>query len=153
MGGLLRNPAAMPSEFSIMRTVEFAETDMAGIMHFANFFPWMESCEAAFYRSLGLPLISFVPGQVVGWPRVAVNCTYRAPLRFNDTAEVRLFVKKLGARSVTYAFQFRKGAELVAAGEVTAVCVTTDAQGGMVAQAIPAEVRAQLQVAPASAYA
>ena len=28
----------MPSEFAISRTVEFAETDMAGIMHFSNFF-------------------------------------------------------------------------------------------------------------------
>lgn len=142
----------MPSEFSITRRVEFHETDMAGIMHFANFFRWMETCEADFYRSLGLPLISFVPGQVVGWPRVNVSCTYRAPLRFNDTAEVKLFVKKLGTRSVTYVFQFRKEGILCATGEVTAVCVTGDLQCGMVAQPIPADVRAQMQEAPASAY-
>jgi YbgC/YbaW family acyl-CoA thioester hydrolase len=142
----------MPSEYSITRQVEFHETDMAGIMHFANFFYWMETCETAFYRSLGLPLISFVPGQVVGWPRVNVSCSYRAPLRFNDTVEVKLFVKKLNNRSVTYLFQFRKGGELAAQGEVTAVCVTGDAQGGMVAQPIPAAIRAQLQEAPASAY-
>jgi len=143
----------MPSEFSISRQVEFAETDMAGIMHFANFFRWMESCETALYRSLGLPLISFMPGQVVGWPRINVSCNYRAPLRFNDTVEVKLFVKKLGTRSVTYLFQFRKGGDLAAQGEVTAVCVTADAQGGMVAQSIPAAIRAQLQEAPATAWA
>lgn len=143
----------MPSEFSITRQVEFAETDMAGIVHFANFFRWMEACETALYRSLGLPLISFVPGQVVGWPRVNVSCSYRAPLRFNDTVEVKLFVKKLNTRSITYVFQFRKGCEVVATGEVTAVCVTSNAQGGMTAQSIPADVRAQLQEAPASAWA
>jgi len=142
----------MPSEFSITRQVEFAETDMAGIMHFANFFRWMEACETALYRSLGLPLVSFVPGQVVGWPRVDVSCSYRAPLRFNDSVEVKLFVKKLGTRSVTYLFQFRKAGEVVATGEVTAVCVTADGQGGMVAQTIPADVRAQLQEAPESAW-
>ena len=143
----------MPSGFSITRQVEFAETDMAGIMHFANFFLWMEACETAFYRSLGLPLVSFVPGQIVGWPRVNVSCSYRAPLRFNDTVEVRLFVKQLGTRSVTYVFHFRKNGELAAQGEVKAVCVTGDAQGGMVAQPIPADIRAQLQEAPPSAYA
>lgn len=142
----------MPSEFSITRQVEFAETDMAGIMHFANFFRWMESCETAFYRSLGLPLISFVPGQIVGWPRVNVSCTYRTPLRFNDTVEVKLFVKKLNTRSVTYLFQFRQGGELAAQGEVTAVCVTAAAHGGMVAQPIPADIRVQLQEAPESAW-
>ena len=142
----------MPSEFSITRAVEFAETDMAGIMHFANFFRWMESCETALYRSLDLPLISFVPGQVVGWPRVNVSCSYRAPLRFNDTVEVKLFVKKLGTRSVTYVFQFRKAGVLCAEGEVTAVCVTADAKGAMVSAPIPADVRAKLAVAPPAAY-
>ena len=143
----------MPAEFSLTRQVEFHETDMAGIMHFANFFRWMEVCETAFYRSLGLPLISFLPGQVIAWPRVNVSCAYRAPLRFNDTVVVKLFVRKITTRSVTYVFQFRKDGTLCATGEVTAVCVTADAQGKMAAQPIPADVRAQLQEAPESAWA
>jgi len=145
----------MPSEFALTRTVEFAETDMAGIMHFSNYFYWMEACETAFYRSLGLPLITFVPGEVVGWPRVKVGCQYRAPLRFNDVAEVRLFIAKLGARSINYVFQFRKDGAIVAHGEVTVVCVTADPRvaGGMLAQPIPAAIREKLQEAPASAYA
>jgi YbgC/YbaW family acyl-CoA thioester hydrolase len=142
----------MPSEFSLTRQVEFHETDMAGIMHFTNFFRWMEVCETAFCRSLGFPLISFVPGQVVGWPRVNVSCSYRAPLRFHDTVEVKLFVKKLNTRSVTYLFHFRKAGALCAVGEVTAVCVLSDPQGGMTAQPIPADIRAKLQEAPESAY-
>ncbi len=142
----------MPSEFRLNRIVEFRETDMAGIMHFANFFYWMESCETAFYRSLGLPLISFVPGQVLGWPRVNVSCDYRAPLRFNDTVEVKLFVKKLGTRSIAYLFQFRKDGVLCAQGEVTAVCVTAGENGAMVPAPIPAEVRARLQAAPPAAW-
>lgn len=139
----------MPSQFTLKRTVEFAETDMAGIMHFANFFRWMEACETAFYRSLRLPLISFMPGQVVGWPRVAVSCEFRAPLRFGDTASVQLLVKKIGTRSVTYLFRFTRGAELLARGELTAVCVKSDAKGRMVSAPLPAKVRAKLKVAPA----
>lgn len=149
----------MPSEFSITRTVEFAETDMAGIMHFANFFYWMESCEAAFYRSLALPVISFVPGNVVGWPRAAVSCEYKAPLRFNDVVQVKLLVKEVRNKAVVFIFQFRKLSdgkpqpEIVAQGEVAAVCVTSGADGVMVAQPIPADVRAKLQVAPPAAFA
>jgi len=148
----------MPSEFSITRTVEFSETDMAGIMHFSNFFRWMEACEAGFYRSLGLPLISFVPGSVVGWPRVRVSCDYKAPLRFNDVIEVKLFLKEIRSKGVVYVFQFRKveaGQVLppvLAQGEMAAVCVTSDANGRMVAQPIPPDVRARLEAAPAAAY-
>ena len=149
----------MPSEFRITRVVEFGETDMAGIMHFSNFFRWMEACEAGFYRSLNLPLISFVPGNVVGWPRVSASCTYKSPLRFNDTVEVRMLIKEIRTRTAIYVFQFRKldgGGrvlpEVVAQGEIAAVCVISDAAGRMVAQAIPADVRAKLEVAPATAW-
>ena len=43
-------------EFKVIRQVEFSETDMAGLMHFSNFFRFMESTEHAFFRSLGLAL-------------------------------------------------------------------------------------------------
>jgi acyl-CoA thioester hydrolase len=149
----------MPSAFRLTRTVEFCETDMAGIMHFSHFFRWMEACEAGFYRTLGLPLISFVPGNVVGWPRVSASCDYKAPLRFNDTVEVRLLVKEVRSKAVVYVFQFRKldgtgrvVPAVVAQGEIAAVCVTSDATGKMIAQPIPAEVKAKLEIAPASDY-
>jgi acyl-CoA thioester hydrolase len=148
----------MPSTFHLTRIVEFSETDMAGIMHFSNFFRWMEACEAAFYRSLGLPLISFVPGTVVGWPRVKASCDYKSPLRFNDTIEVRLFVKEVRTKAVVYVFQFRRVVDgavepsILAQGEIAAVCVTAGPDGKMVAQPIPADVKAKLEVAPESAW-
>ena len=40
--------------FTTTRRVEFGDTDMAGIMHFANFFRFMEAAEPDFLRSLGL---------------------------------------------------------------------------------------------------
>jgi YbgC/YbaW family acyl-CoA thioester hydrolase len=149
----------MPSVFSITRTVEFCETDMAGIMHFSNYFRWMEACEATFYRSLQLPLISFVPGSVVGWPRVKASCDYKAPLRFNDVLEVKLFIKELRTKGIVYVFQFRKVEAgvvqplVLAQGEMAAVCVTSDPTGKMIAQPIPEAVRALLSVADPAAYA
>lgn len=134
----------MPSEFTITRTVEFAETDMAGIMHFSNYFRWMEACETAFFRSLGLPLVKFAPGQFAGWPRVSVSCEYRAPVRFGDLVEVAMRVEKIGARSVTYVFQFRREGVLTAEGRMTAVCVTGNARGGMASRPISAAIRAKL---------
>ncbi len=143
----------MPAEFSHVRPVEFAETDMAGIVHFSNYFRWMESCETAFLRSLGVPLIDLAPGQGVGWPRVNARCDYRAPLRFGDSVEVRLTVHEVRTRSVVLRFAFRKAAdgravgEPVAEGELTVVCVTGDGRGGMVAQPIPEALRAKLAAA------
>ena len=43
----------MAYEFRIVQEVEFYHTDMAGIMHYSNFFRFMEAAEHAFFRSLG----------------------------------------------------------------------------------------------------
>jgi len=59
----------MSYEHKIVRDVEFSDTDMAGIMHFANFFKFMEAAEHAFFRSLGLSIHTDDPNEV-SWPRV-----------------------------------------------------------------------------------
>lgn len=150
----------MASEFKVRRHVEFVETDMAGIMHFSNYFRWMEACETAFCRSIGLPLIAFQPGAFAGWPRVSVSCEYRAPFRFGDEVEVRLVVKEVRTRAVVYVFQFRKivrgrpEAKASARGEVTAVYVTVDPATGLMASVpITKAVRAKIKAAPEKVWA
>lgn len=143
----------MRSEFTQTRVVEFAETDMAGIVHFSNYFRWMESCETALCRALELPLVDFTPGQATGWPRVNVSCEFHAPFRFGDVVQVQLLVQKIGTKAITYAFRFRKVVDgqvqptVLARGNITAVCVGGTAEGGMVAHVIPPEVRSKFATA------
>ncbi len=44
----------MANVFHSRRRVEFVDTDMAGIVHFSNFFRWMESAEVDFLHARGL---------------------------------------------------------------------------------------------------
>ena len=121
----------MAYEFRMVHTVGFADTDMAGIMHFANFFRYMEVTEHAFLRSLDLSVHMTLDGRKIGWPRVHAACDYRRPLRFDDRVEVHLTVRELRQKAIYYDFVFRKlgenGPEEVARGEVTAVCVAIEA--------------------------
>jgi YbgC/YbaW family acyl-CoA thioester hydrolase len=141
----------MPYEFKHRRRIEFAETDMAGIVHFANFFRMMEVTEHAFFRSLGLSIHGHEPGTTTGWPRVSATCDFRAPLRFEEEVEIHLLVAEVRTRSIRYAFIFRKvsdGSE-VARGEVAAVCASVEkATGKLSAVPIPEAVRELIQPAP-----
>ena len=65
----------MPYEHTSTRRIEFSETDMAGLVHFSNFFRYMETAERDFFEAAGVELINTQPGKLVGWPRV------RAPAR------------------------------------------------------------------------
>jgi len=147
----------MAYEFKLTRQVDFAETDMAGIMHFSNFFRFMEAAETAFFRSLGQ---SIYPKDfhTVGWPRVHADCDFKSPLRFEDLVEVHLLVRAKGEKSLTYTVIFRKLNEPpvreVARGTVVTACVSRDKAGGkMSAVPIPAEIARLIEVAPSSLLA
>ena len=141
----------MPYEFKLTRRVEFAETDMAGIVHFANFFRMMEAAEHAFFRSLGFSIHGHDPVSTTGWPRVSATCDFRAPLRFEDEVEIHLLVAEVRTRSIRYVFIFRKAADgaEVARGEVVAVCASVEkTTGKLSAVPITEAVRAAIQPAP-----
>lgn len=141
----------MPHEFTMRHRVEFADTDMAGIIHFSSYFRYMEVTEHAFFRSLGFSVASRDAG--IGWPRVDVGCEFRSPLRFEDELDVRLLVTAKKSKSLSYEFRMTKvGAvpELeVARGRMTVVCVAMEAETGtMKAARIPEALAEQLEVAP-----
>ncbi len=129
----------MPAEFRVRRAVRFAETDMAGVMHFSNYYRWMEDIEHAFWRSLGT---SVVRGEI-SWPRVSCRCDYHRPVRFEDEVELTLRVTRLGGRSVGFAIDFHKDGQVVASGEMTTVCCRLQA-GRFAAVEIPTEIREAL---------
>lgn len=141
----------MPYEIKIRRRVEFSETDMAGIVHYSNFFRYMETAEHAFFRALGFSIVTHTTHPTVGWPRVHAHCDYHAPLRFEDEFEVHLLVAEKKSKALSYQFRFRKVGDdprEVARGKLTVVCVTHNADGSMSAAHIPREIADQIEVAP-----
>lgn len=112
----------MPREFTITRRVQFAETDLAGIMHYANYFRWMEEVEHAFFRSMGLSIIQPHEGGTLSWPRVKVDCEYFGPVRFEDELKMRLVITDIGEKSVTYETLFSFHGKRVARGRIKMVC-------------------------------
>ena len=140
----------MSKEFSIIRRVEFSETDLAGIMHFTNFYRWMEICEHEYLRSLGLSVDMEDDNGRFGWPRVKTSCRFKRPLRFEEEVEIKLIVKEIRDRSIAYAFQFWKdenGERVKAAvGEGSAACVRLDQSSGSMAPiTIPEIVLTKIQ--------
>ncbi len=141
----------MPYEYKVRRRVEFSDTDMAGIVHYSNFFRYMEAAEHEFFRSLGFSVVTRQVDPPVGWPRVRAECDFKQPLRFEDEFEVHMLVAEKKSKSLSYQFRIRKlNAESpveVARGTLTVVCVTH--QGGrMKAVEIPGEIAAKVEIAP-----
>jgi YbgC/YbaW family acyl-CoA thioester hydrolase len=135
----------MTAPFRTTRRIEFADTDMAGIVHFANFFRFMEAAEVEFLRARGLSVALTWEGEKIGFPRVSASCDYLRPARFQDVLDVTVTLHQIGRKSVTYEFEFSKGGEVVARGRVSSVCCRVGDGYELESIDIPASLRRRLE--------
>jgi YbgC/YbaW family acyl-CoA thioester hydrolase len=109
------------SEFTLRRRVNFYEVDQAGIVHFSNYYRFMEEAEYGLWRSAG---VSLEPDGQHAFPRVAASFDFHAPLRFDEEFAVRLQIAAVGRTSLRYRCSITRGETSIATGSMTLVCVT-----------------------------
>ena len=131
------------SEFRHQRRVEFAETDLAGIVHFAMIFRYMEEAEHAMWRHAGLSIAD--RSSDLSWPRVSAACEFRNPLFFEDEFEVWVRLAAARTRALDYEFTIVRGETVIAVGTMTSVCVRKTADGRMRATELPEEILTRLR--------
>lgn len=132
------------------RRVEFADTDMAGIIHFSRYFVFMESAEHELFNAVGTSVHTTVDGEAIGWPRLRASCEFVRPVRFEDEVEIVARVRRKGSRSITWGFELRHRGELVARGELVTVCCALAAGAPPRSIPIPETIARRLAEAPAS---
>lgn len=129
-------------QFVTSRRVEFAHTDMAGIVHFSNYYKWMEEAEHDFFRSIDQRIVTKqTDGTYIGWPRVNASCQFLAPARYDDLLELRIEIERIGVKSVSYCVEFWKDDSLLAKGRMKVACCRFFEDGTLKSIEIPAEIR------------
>jgi acyl-CoA thioester hydrolase len=109
------------SEYTLQRRVNFYEVDQAGIVHFSNYYRYMEEAEYGLWRTAG---VSLEPTPDYAFPRVAASFEFHAPLRFQDEMSVCLQIAHIGRTSLRYVCRITRGETSIATGAMTLVCVS-----------------------------
>jgi YbgC/YbaW family acyl-CoA thioester hydrolase len=139
------------SEHTLARRVQFYETDAGGIVHFSNYFRYMEEAEHALWRAAGLSIHE--RDAEYGWPRVHAAFDYHRPLRFEEDFEVRIRIVAIEEKRISYRCLLTRGGTKIATGHCTIACATRRPNEPMRGMAIPPGIRSRLAVAPAQAEA
>lgn len=135
----------MTAAFRTRRRVEWADTDKAGIVHFARFFVFIETAEHEFWRSLGLSVHTEIDGDIISWPRLTAECEYMHPVSFEDELDIHLQIAKIGEKSLSYTCDFQCAGEPIARGRLKIACCVCNPGEKIRAVAIPAPIAAKLQ--------
>lgn len=131
---------------------------MAGLVHFSNFFKYMETAERDFFEAAGVDLIHTKPGELVGWPRSRAECKFSAPLRFGDTIDIHLAVKAVKDRAIDFQFRiFRRNPDgsrtQAGKGHMTTILAQLNETGALQSAELPADLRERIIEAPAEVLA
>jgi YbgC/YbaW family acyl-CoA thioester hydrolase len=110
--------------FRYTRQVKFYETDLAGVVHFSNYFRYMEEAEHALWRAAGLTVDR--AGAELGWPRVNATFDYKRALLFEDEFTIIVRIQAVSARTIQYAFTIVRGDKTIGAGSMTTACALRD---------------------------
>lgn len=127
---------SLPS-ITVRRKVEFSDTDAAGLVHFSNYFRYMESAERAFFERAGIPLFESAPDRLSGFPRVDAQCSFVRPLRYGDEVSITLTLEKVRSAGLHFGFLLEKlsasaAPEMVAQGSLTTVYSRFDRDTGQI---------------------
>ena len=116
--------------------VYYEDTDMAGIVYYANYLRFIERARSDWVREIGIDQLAMkAAGTVFAVRRVEAD--YLAPAVFDDVLEVRTGLVSLSAARMVMSQDVWRDSELLFRALVTIVSI---AEGGRPAR-LPAELR------------
>jgi acyl-CoA thioester hydrolase len=116
--------------------VYYEDTDMAGIVYYANYLRFIERARSDWVREVGIDQLAMKEAGVVFAVR-RVEAEYIAPARLNDVLEVRTTLGSLSAAKMVMDQQVWCGDRLIFTASVLIVCIGA---GGKPVR-LPAECR------------
>lgn len=117
--------------FTSVQKIRFDDVDGAGIVYYPQFF---HLCHAAFedFFDDAAPLSypEMILDRRVGFPTVAIESQFTAPLAYGDVAIIDLRVLSVGTSSMKMAYEIRRkhDGEICFVATITTVYIDLDAQ-------------------------
>lgn len=134
-----------PLVATIRHRVDYSETDQMGVVYHARYLVWLDVARTELLRATG---VSYRELEALGL-RLAVSeatVRYRRAARYDDPVRVRVWVREVASRRVTfgYAVEHDDSGELLATA--TTALLVLDA--GFAFARLPTEVAARLTITP-----
>jgi acyl-CoA thioester hydrolase len=120
--------------------VYYEDTDLAGIVYYANYLKFIERGRTEWVSSLGVDQVRLKAERGIVFAVRRVEADYLRPARFADELMVETRLQSLGGARIVLEQMVLRGGERLFASVVTLVCLGDDGH----AARLPAEVRAKL---------
>jgi acyl-CoA thioester hydrolase len=120
--------------------VYYEDTDLAGIVYYANYLKFIERARTEWVEGLGIDQMALRAEHGIVFAVRRVEADYLRPARFGDELVVETVLQSIGGARLVLEQVVLRGGERIFAAAVTLVCLSGDGH----AARLPPEVRARL---------
>ena len=121
--------------------VYYEDTDLAGIVYYANYLRFIERARTEWVRALGIDQVRLKAEEGIVFAVRRVEADYLRPARFDDVIEVRTVSREVTAARIVLVQDIWRGDEKLFASVVTLACLTASGRPGRLPAALVAEIR------------
>ena len=120
--------------------VYYEETDMAGIVYYANYLKFIERGRTDFVRALGVDQTEMKVDRGLVFAVKSLTAEYVSPAKFDDILRVETTISSLSAARMVMGQQVFRGDQLLFEADVTVICMTLNGKPTR----LPADIRPKL---------
>jgi acyl-CoA thioester hydrolase len=131
----------MNKNFTWPVRVYFEDTDVGGVVYYANYLRFLERARSEWLRSMGFDQSRMMQDSGLGFAVRSVAAEYLKPARLDDELRVTCRIKMLGRAQVIFEQSVERGGETLLTATVRLACM--DLARGRAA-AVPTDIYDQL---------
>jgi acyl-CoA thioester hydrolase len=120
-----RSGQASAATFSWPVRVYYEDTDLGGVVYYANYLKFMERARTEWLRALGFEQTALARDHGVVFVVSSLAIDYLRPAAFNDELAVTVELDRLGAGQIILKQHISRGQEPLVAASVRIGCVNT----------------------------
>ena len=108
--------------------VYYEDTDLAGIVYYANYLRFIERARSEWVRGLGIDQTRLKEDEGIVFAVRRVEADYLSPARFDDELSVETIVEAVSGARIQLKQDVRRGGEVLFSALVTLVALTETGQ-------------------------
>ena len=104
--------------------VYYEDTDLAGIVYYANYLKFIERARSTLVREAGVNQTRLKAEQGIVFAVREVQATYLRPAKLDDVLTVVTELKQSGRARIVFQQDVHRGSEVLFTSEITVICLT-----------------------------
>jgi len=121
--------------------VYYEDTDLAGIVYYANYLKFIERARSEWVRELGVDQVAMKAEQGIVFAVRRMEADYLSPAKFDDILDIKTEVQDISVARITLTQDVSRGEDTVFKSAVTLVCLGADGRPTR----LPADIRQLMQ--------